>query len=67
MTSTGSANAHQFLAGTEVEVRTRYLSSWTRGFDVVAVDGDDHVRLRRHSDGAPLPMPIKVEDVRPTQ
>jgi len=68
MTSTGSTNAHQLLAGTEVEVRTRYLSNWTRGFDVIAVDDDDlHVRLRRRSDGAPLPTPISVEHVRPSQ
>jgi hypothetical protein len=67
MTSTESAKTHQLLAGAEVEVRTRYLLSWTRGFDVIAVDDDDHVRLRRRSDGAPLPMPIRVEHVRPTQ
>jgi hypothetical protein len=67
MTSTGSAKAHQFLTGTEVEVRTRYMFSWTRGFDVIAVDDDDHVRLRRRSDGVPLPMPISVEHVRPSQ
>jgi hypothetical protein len=67
MISTGSANAHQLLTGTEVEARTRYMFSWTRGFDVIAVDDDDHVRLRRRSDGAPLPMPISVEHVRPSQ
>jgi hypothetical protein len=67
MTSTGSAKTQQILAGTEVEVRTRYLFSWTRGFDVIAFDDDDHVRLRRRSDGAPLPTPISVEHVRPSQ
>lgn len=67
MTSTRPANAHRFLPGTEVEVRTRYLFSWTRGFEVIAIDDDYHVRLRRRSDGATLPMPISLEHVRSSQ
>jgi hypothetical protein len=67
MTSTRPSNAHRLLPGTEVEVRTRYLLSWTWGFEVVAHDDDHHVRVRRRSDGAPLPLPISVEHVRPRQ
>jgi hypothetical protein len=52
--------------GAEVEVRTRYLNRWARGFEIVAVD-DDGVRLRRQSDGAILPVAIGVQDVRPRQ
>jgi hypothetical protein len=63
-----SADSHRLLPGTEVEVRTRYLLSWARGFEVIAVDDDhDQVRLRRRSDGATLPMPISVGQVRPRQ
>jgi hypothetical protein len=62
-----SANPHRFLPGAQVEVRTRYLFSWTRGFEVIALDDDHHVRVRRRSDGAPLPVPISVEHVRPSQ
>jgi hypothetical protein len=68
MTDLRPAHAHRFVPGTEVEVRTRYLFSWTSGFEVVAVDdGHRHVRLRRRSDGATLPMPISFEQVRPSQ
>jgi hypothetical protein len=65
MTDTRSASPDWFLPGTEVEVRTRYLLSWTRGFEVVAVDDGHDVWLRRRSDGATLPMPIGVEQIRP--
>jgi len=67
MIPTRPANAHRLRPGTEVEVRTRYLFSWTRGFEVIALDDDHHVRVRRRSDGAPLPTPISVEHVRPSQ
>jgi hypothetical protein len=57
---------HEFRPGTEVEVRTRYLSNWTTGFEVVSVNGD-RVGLRRRSDGAILPVALSVEDIRPRQ
>ena len=47
-----------------VEVRTRFLSSWTAGFEVASVDGDQ-IGLRRQSDRAILPVTIGVDDVRP--
>jgi hypothetical protein len=64
MTDTNSADEHRFAPGTEVEVRTRYLFSWARGFEVVAVDDDHYVVLRRRSDGTTLPAPISIEQVR---
>jgi hypothetical protein len=67
MTAAGSVNTYRFVPGTDVEVRTRYLFSWARGFEIVAVDDAHHLRLRRRSDGATLPTPISVEHVRPSQ
>jgi len=49
-----------------VEVRTRYLSSWSSGFEVASVDGD-HVGVRRLSDSVILPVTIAVDDVRPCE
>jgi len=58
------ASMSAIVPGTEVEVRTRYLSNWATGFEVVSVDGD-RVGLRRRSDGAILPVPIAADDIRP--
>jgi len=59
MQSTG-----EFSPGTEVEVRTHFLSSWAAGFEVAAVVGD-LVEIRRRSDGIVLPVAIRADDVRP--
>jgi len=56
----------EYAPGTPVEVRTRYLSSWSSGFEVVSVDGDQ-VGLRRQSDSVILPVTIGVDDVRPCE
>ena len=56
-------NRELLLPGTQVEVRTRYLSSWAAGFEVLAVDGD-RVSVKRRSDGVALPVPVAFEDVR---
>jgi hypothetical protein len=56
-------NGERLLPGTPVEVRTRYLSNWVAGFEVLTVDGDQ-VKVRRRSDGAVLPAPVAFEDVR---
>ena len=53
-----------YAPGTPVEVRTRYLSSWTSGFEVVSVNGD-RVGLRRQSDSVILPVTVAADDVRP--
>ena len=53
-----------YAPGTPVEVRTRYLSNWTSGFEVVSVNGN-RVGLRRRSDRVILPVTIAVDDVRP--
>jgi len=64
MTDNNAFDAYRFVPGSEVEVRTRYLLSWSSGFEVVAVDDAHHVRLRRRSDGATLPTAISVEQIR---
>jgi hypothetical protein len=53
-----------FAPGTPVEVRTRYLSNWSSGFEVVSVHGDQ-VDVRRRSDREILPVTIAVDDIRP--
>jgi hypothetical protein len=53
-----------YAPGTPVEVRTRYLSNWTSGFEVVSMQGDQ-VGLRRQSDSVILPVTVAANDVRP--
>ena len=58
----------EYAPGTEVEVRTRYLSSWAPGFEVASVSRDgDQVGVRRRSDGVVLPVTVAVDDIRPCQ
>jgi hypothetical protein len=51
------------VPGTRVEVRSRYRSSWTRGFEVARVEGDAYV-VRRVSDGTVLPAAFDDEAIR---
>jgi hypothetical protein len=55
----------EYSPGMLVEVRTRYLSNWSPGFEVVSVEGD-RVGLCRQSDRVILPVTVAVDDVRPT-
>ena len=59
-----TAASVEYGPGTQVEVRTRYLSSWAPGFEVVRMEGD-RVGIRRRSDGVTLPVTVAVADVRP--
>jgi len=54
------------VPGTEIEVRTRYLDSWARGFEVASVERG-RVTVRRRSDRVVLPVTIAREDVRSAQ
>jgi hypothetical protein len=50
--------------GTRVDVRSRFVGSWTRGFVVEeAVAGG--YRIRRVSDNSVLPDVFSVEEIRP--
>jgi hypothetical protein len=50
-------------AGTAVDVRSRYVGSWSRGFEVAEIVGDAY-RVRRLSDGSVLPSEFSSDDVR---
>lgn len=49
--------------GTPVDVRTRYVGSWSQGFEVAEIVGDAY-RVRRLSDGTVLPAEFSFDDVR---
>jgi hypothetical protein len=52
--------------GTRVEVRSRFDSRWSRGFEVAEQTDatDPRYRIRRRSDGAVLPSDFAAEEVR---
>ena len=53
--------------GTHVEVRSRFESRWSRGFEVSEIvqhEGRDQFRLRRRSDGSELPVLFDADDLR---
>jgi hypothetical protein len=53
--------------GTHVEVRSRFESRWSRGFEVADCDdtnGPPVYKLRRRSDGSILPVVFTEDDVR---
>ena len=63
MRPTPSTTSAQLARGTAVEVRTHYLGTWARGFEITSIDGD-RAQLRRRSDGVLLPVTIPVERLR---
>ena len=63
MPPTESASTAELARGTAVEVRTHYLGTWSRGFEITSIDGD-RAQLRRRSDGVLLPVTIPVERLR---
>jgi hypothetical protein len=57
--------------GTRVEVRSKFESRWTRGFEVADrldnqsdVDGKPFYNVRRRSDGSILPVAFSESDLR---
>jgi hypothetical protein len=57
--------------GTRVEVRGRFESRWSRGFEVAdcvdgtgAADGEPMYKVRRRSDGSILPVTFSEADLR---
>ena len=55
--------------GTRVEVRSRFESKWTRGFEVAAQAasdgrGEPMYNVRRRSDGSILPVTFAETDLR---
>ena len=51
--------------GALVEVRNRFVGSWSAGFTVDHCEADGYV-VRRTSDGQSLPATFSPEEVRPT-
>jgi hypothetical protein len=50
--------------GTRVEVRSRFIGTWSRGFEV-ADHRDGNYAIKRLSDGSVLPDDFDPSDVRP--
>lgn len=59
----GQNAAEPLRPGARVEVRNAFDGSWSRGFTVVEVDGDQ-VRLQRRSDRTELPATFRTSEVR---
>ena len=57
---------HAMRPGTRVEVRSRFESAWSRGFEVAErVDAvRPRYKLRRRSDGSILPVLFDEDDLR---
>jgi hypothetical protein len=51
--------------GTPVDVRSRFVGSWSRGFEVAERVADQGYRVRRLSDGSVLPDVFEDQDIRP--
>lgn len=62
---TGAATSDRLRPGAPVEVRNRYVGSWSAGFAVDHAEPDGYV-IRRVSDGQSLPATFRPEEVRPT-
>jgi hypothetical protein len=50
--------------GMRVEIRSLYLHTWSRGFQVAGIVNDAYV-IRRVSDGSVLPRSFSPNDIRP--
>jgi hypothetical protein len=50
--------------GERVEVRVGFTGDWASGFEIVEATAGGY-RLRRRSDAAVLPVPIRAADLRP--
>lgn len=55
--------AHQLAIGTPVEVRNRFVFSFSPGFEISGGIDDDY-RVRRASDGVELPATFASRDIR---
>jgi len=65
MTVVAASERTDVLAeGTRVDVRSRFVGAWARGFEVAEVTPEGY-RVRRLSDGSVLPDVFDFDDVRP--
>jgi hypothetical protein len=54
----------RLTVGMSVEVRSRFVGAWTRGFEIVTLTQEE-VELRRRSDRSLLPVRFARGSVRP--
>ena len=62
---TGNRLESLLRTGTPVDVRSRFVGSWSRGFEVAEQVTEHGYRIRRLSDGTVLPDVFSDEEVRP--
>jgi hypothetical protein len=58
-----SGAQRQLRVGTRVDVRSRFVGSWTNGFEIAQVTEGGY-RLKRLSDGSTLPTIFEPDEVR---
>jgi len=56
-------HALSFPVGTAVDVRNRYIGTWSNGFEVAGLVEEGYL-IRRLSDGSVLPDPLSFDEVR---
>jgi hypothetical protein len=52
-----------FEVGTSVDVKNRFIGSWSRGFEIAELLEDGYL-IRRLSDGSVLPDALSFDEVR---
>ncbi|HLX88382.1 MAG TPA: hypothetical protein VKR22_08020 [Acidimicrobiales bacterium] len=60
-----SGRSSALTAGTRVDVRSRFVGQWSRGFEVAEHVDAHGYRVRRLSDGAVLPDLFDEDELRP--
>ncbi|HZU79758.1 MAG TPA: hypothetical protein VE991_07555 [Acidimicrobiales bacterium] len=66
LSGTRAVRTDEALAvGTRVDVRSRFVGQWSRGFEVAEQVDDEAYRVRRLSDGSILPDRFMAEELRP--
>ena len=65
MIDTGNVPLEELAPGTRIDVRTRYIGSWSHGFEVAEHVRGDGYNVRRVSDGSILPEPLSSDEIRP--
>jgi CRP-like cAMP-binding protein len=60
--------AGRWTIGAAVAVRSRYADRWVEGFEIAELDlvndSSPRIQVRRHSDGAVLPVSFDADDIR---
>jgi hypothetical protein len=62
--ATATTDPDPIPVGTRVEVRSRFIGTWSRGFEI-ADHRQSSYRIKRLSDGSVMPDDFDPSDVRP--